>query len=295
MNKYNRVMDKVTVSADARRRILENIEKEIIESENSKTPLEGEKEKKSRKIIRFINYYGARAAVFVFIAVGAYAVIRTVGFKSSQETSAPESAIYETASEPVAEEEAETAGQTMTFDNSLEPELAQENDSYIDGEAVAETNDAAEIARDDDKSMSIQKRSGEEMARPEDMDNYKIRAGSVTELSHNLGYSVKEVESLSESSKNVEYYYSTDGAEIIYESPYGVINLYVSDDGAYLDGKPVDSKDYDEIRYIDTGTMTVSALGENGSYGIVYWTDDGITYVLAAENGITEDEVKSLF
>lgn len=323
MNKYNKVMDKIEVSEDMRQRILGNIEKEVSGSDNKSVPGGDGKDKRGR-IIRFINYYGARAAVFMLVAVGAYAVIRTVGINRTQETAAPESAVYESAevseSAVEAEEaaevvESEAAGEAVPEDaapdlmedeiaedfavenkaeseglaaiagNELNASEAQENSSFKQREAVGAANSTDQEALSPESSIS-----GDDHIILGD----RIKVESAEELSKNLGYPVKEVESLSKGSENAEYYYSPEGAEIVYESPYGEINIYVSDGGVFSGGRSVDPEDYGEMKDIDAGSRKVTALGRDGSYNVIFWTDDGITYIMTTENGITEEEIISI-
>ncbi len=440
MNKYNKVMDKITVSEDARRRILRNIEKEMSQT-GEITDIKGDRRKNSRRgIIRFITFYGSRAAVFMIIAVGAFAVVKTVGLKSTQETSAPETAMFEEAQAPeteqaepelmdsmdqemsaaeiedeaVTEEKTVETGGMADLDDqsanaSLESNAASEtgsangigketepaktefanpviNDrggqSTNDGVSginkdvgkanlgangtgtqntegagnAAVTNDAQNIegagdmdnadsapeevsggdtaqdsgssepsgedntgdssddsgsgdsGSDDSDDDSGDDDGGDEGDRPDipphdgtkpadDNIPYssKIQAESVSELSDKMGHNISEPANLSEMSEATEYYYCSDGSEIIYQSELGTMKLYASEGGGFTGDKEIDFDEYEEVDYIDTGSAIVEAYGEDGDYDAIWWTDGEVSYILIPEESITEVDIITLF
>ncbi len=135
-------MDKITVSEDARQRILENIEKEM--AQHGEIPdIKGAGKKNSRRrIIRFITFYGSRAAVFMIIAVGAFAVIKTVGLKSTQESSAPQAVMFE---EPQTTEGAKEAEQESWDATDQEMSAAETAEEALTEEKAAEAGEMADL------------------------------------------------------------------------------------------------------------------------------------------------------
>lgn len=99
LSKYNEVMDNLVITDEMKKRLLENIEKEVAADNNDEGGPENEtdsfqtvnisdydKKKKgsSGKIVKFISRYGSKAAVFALIALGSVGVIRLVGLNGEK-------------------------------------------------------------------------------------------------------------------------------------------------------------------------------------------------------------------
>ncbi len=189
LSKYNEVMDNIKVSEEMRQRILGNIEKELgegtlvqeadqakdisqvtkgTEKTGSRRPINRE------KIIRFITFYGSRAAVFLLIAAGTYGVIRTVGLKDNHQMSAPSSTMYEAESAydsaaETAEDYAEGAsedhifGAPAVYEKDLEAPDMSLMDSEEDAEA-AQTESVTDGALESEAQNGLLSSQGSNMA-----------------------------------------------------------------------------------------------------------------------------------
>ncbi len=324
MSKYNEVMDNIKVSEEMRQRILENIEKEISEGtlaqetdqakDISKSIKSTDKTNTKRnlnkeKIIRFITFYGSRAAVFLLIVAGAYGVFKAVGLDNHQ-TSAPSSTMYEAESsyDAEAESEADYAEAPAAYEEAAEaPEM-----SLMDTEEAAEeveTETVTEGAFEGDDLNALQP-AQESNAIPDNAigagnkaaseseyispDNMQ-QADSVSEMSDKLGYSVEEISFLSDNSSDVDYSYCSEGGEITYHSDYGTIHQFASDKGIFTGNTNPDIENSEVKTHIDAGAKTVDAYGEDGRYNTLIWDENGITYVIVSENGLTEDMIREIF
>ncbi len=151
MSKYQKVMDHVQVDDEMKKRILQNVEKEI-GKESTDQARESEKVTTApkKKIVDF-RRYAAIAATFAVLLIGSYAVIQMTGdikntsSTMSDSTSAPaataepamstdaeapamEEAMEEAAEVPAMEEAKEEAAEVPAYnEDAIEPSVATES------------------------------------------------------------------------------------------------------------------------------------------------------------------------
>ena len=149
MNKYQRVMEHVKVDDEMKKRILQNLEKELESGEDKAR----DQVVKTSKVVPFrqrfgegIKKYGAMVAMLAILLVGTAAVIRITGGVSN--TSAPsmsDSAMEAPAAAPAEEadeapvEEAEMAAEPASNEGMMEAESP-----VYDSETATETADSAQ-------------------------------------------------------------------------------------------------------------------------------------------------------
>ena len=142
MNKYQRVMEHVKVDDEMRKRILQNLEKELESGEDKARDQVVE----SSKVVPFkkrlgdgIKRYGGMVAMLAILLVGTAAVIRITGGVSN--TSAPsmsDSAMEAPAAAP-AEEAAEAPAATESaYEEAAEAPVEEAESPVYDSEATAE-------------------------------------------------------------------------------------------------------------------------------------------------------------
>lgn len=136
MSKYNEIMDKVRVDDDMKKRILQNLAKEIEADENLSGNLAAEDEDNNTdksKISKFpnrrlnvIKRYAFAAAACGVLFIGAYALIKNGGLNSNYATT--ESATYAPA--------AESAATTLPTIKDYSRETSFMKDEAIETEAM---------------------------------------------------------------------------------------------------------------------------------------------------------------
>ena len=380
MSKYNEVMDNIKVSEEMRKRILGNIEKELgegtllqeadqakdiskvtkgTEKTGSRIPINKE------KIIRFITFYGSRAAVFLLIAAGTYGVIRTVGLKDNHPMSAPSSTMYEAENsydaaaesaedyaeapavyekeseapatyeeeseapatygkdsesadmfltdadgaaetawtEPATEEAAETVGTESVTEEAAE---TVRTEPITDGDLKSEDQNGLGSAQESNMAAENAAGSTNKAAKAQDdvpaiadssyaTETTSNIAASVSEMSEKLGYDVEGLSFFAENSSEVEYSYCSEGGEITYHTEYGTIHLYASDKGVFTGNSGSAPGSFEAMKQIDTGAKMIDAFGEEDNYTTLIWRENGITYVIVSEKGLSEDLINKMF
>ncbi len=145
MNKYQKVMQHVRVDDEMKKRILQNVEKELSKEGTVKAPGMAD------KIVPFgkrlgdgVKRYAGIAAMFAVLFVGAAAVVKMTGGVSNMSTST----MSETAMEaPAATESAEMAEAPAAEEAAYEAEEAAE--ATYDSDSMAEAPAATESAYED--------------------------------------------------------------------------------------------------------------------------------------------------
>ncbi|MCR5670837.1 MAG: hypothetical protein K6G10_07515 [Butyrivibrio sp.] len=178
MNKYNEVMDKVRVDDDMRKRILENMEKEMMAEPSKGKVIRMSDKKKYRSILRYAGW--AAAAVILF--AGTTVVMQnsgknhmdsaTVSYEAqpASDMAAPmeaaEGAMAEEAYDEVEEAEAEMAIETeteeaMVAENEADAEKAEAPETADDTTLAGQANLASDTAKQEiekeDQADSAQK------------------------------------------------------------------------------------------------------------------------------------------
>ena len=149
MNKYQRVMEHVKVDDEMKKRILQNVEKELKSGADKARSVETSKVVPFKKRLGDgIKRYGGMVAMVAILLVGTAAVIRITGGVSN--TSAPsmsdsametpaaaEDAYYESA-ETATEEAAEPAATESPYEEAEEAPAQEAESPVYDSEATAE-------------------------------------------------------------------------------------------------------------------------------------------------------------
>lgn len=292
MNKYNEVMDKVKVTDDMRKRILQNIENADI---SNVTAFEEAKKKKENKIVPFIKRYGAIAAMFAVVLVGAYAVFGTVGKHEMGSSSPMESydatetaAVEEYAAEEAVEEAAQ-ATEAPEMEAEYDSDSAPIMTSPAMGQAVKEPA-AQEKTKDSAKTESAEKD-----ARNSDI----LEFASAGELSAQAGEEITDIVSLVKQSTESHYLlyddgmmeidYFVDGANIYYRKvPEKAVSEYASSDisGEFIGYSVVSEK--------TIGETTVTLKGTEETVNVASWTRDGYVYSLLHDRGLEDEAMTEL-
>lgn len=133
MNKYQRVMEHVKVDDEMKKRILQNLEKEMA--------AEPKVVQFGRSAIRQIKRHSGMAAMFAILLLGAFAVVRITGDISN--TSAP--SMSDTAMEaPAAEEAMEAPAATESaYEEAAEPVEAPATEEAMETTGSAKTEEDA--------------------------------------------------------------------------------------------------------------------------------------------------------
>lgn len=293
MNKYNEVMDKVKVTDDMRKRILQNIEDTDLDKVSS---IELQNAKKKNKIVPFIRKYSSMAAMFAVILVGAYAVFVVLPGrdKSASYSTAPVDTyeISESATESAMEPQAETAAETPGY----YAEKTQDTDEFAEDEAepamgpVLETMPAVPSAGEVESNGKEAMGSKTESASDAEMAA-ALEFASAEQLSKEAGTSIKDIESfLNNSLENhyllyengmMEIDYFVDGGNIYYrKASEEAASEYVNSDitGEYIDYSVV-------VKETVNGTE-VTLRGTDNSFNVATWTADGYEYSLIHEKGL---------
>lgn len=156
MNKYQRVMEYVKVDDEMKKRILQNVEKELKSGADKARSVETSKVVPFKKRLGDgIKKYGTMVAMVAILLVGTAAVIRFTGGVSN--TSAPsmsDSAMEAPAAAP-AEEAAEAPAATESpYEEAAEADMAAEAPAEEAAEAPAAEAEMAEPATNEDMAES---------------------------------------------------------------------------------------------------------------------------------------------
>ncbi len=162
MNKYQRVMEHVKVDDEMKKRILQNVEKEL----NSGEDKARDQVVKTSKVVPFrqrfgdgIKKYGAMVAMLAILLVGTVAVIRITGGVSN--TSAP--SMSDSAMEAPAAAPAEEAAEVEMAEPATNEDMAES--PVYDSEATAEP--AVEEPAEPSQHVGSAKTEGELSETPE--------------------------------------------------------------------------------------------------------------------------------
>ncbi|WP_026516339.1 hypothetical protein [Butyrivibrio sp. MC2021] len=279
MSKYNEVMDKVKVTDDMRKRILQNIENA---DTSNVTSFEVVKKKKENKIVPFIRRYGALAAMFAVVLVGAYAVFGTVG-RHEMGSSAPAGSY----------EMAETA--TMTESATEEAMIDAAPEAAMEAPAAPAAGSDKAKSEINSTPMPAMEAMEEADEMEEDSDSaFEVTAtefASALELSENTGAEIYDIESLLARSAETHY--------LGYENGMAEISYLVDGDSVSL--KAVASANFDEF-FVEgdvvsekaVGDYTVTLWGEGKTVKTALWNTENQYYYLSSDNGMTEDEMTEL-
>ena len=280
MNKYNEVMDKVKVTDEMRNRILQNIENTDIESVSQiheAVPV------KENKIVPFIRRYGAMAAMFAVILVGAYAVfVALPGSDKGASTSAP-SAGYEMA-------ESATESAMESAEEYAATETAEETDSFMAQDSISNAKPVMEGTPLPSHASKADETAGSfEIESPVGT----LEFASAEELSHEAGNVIADIESFADKSTESHYLlyengmmeidYFVDGSNIYFrKASEEAAEEYANNDitGEYIDYSVVLTKSVE-------GTE-VTLRGTDEAFNVASWTLGGYEYSLIHEKGLDE-------
>lgn len=200
MSKYNEVMDNLVITDEMKKRLLENIEKEVAADNNDEGGPENEtysyqtvnisdydkkKNGSSGKIVKFISRYGSKAAVFALIALGSVGVIRLVGLNG--EKSYESASTADNSYDSVAEESSQYSEPVKGGLDKQSPEGNNQTGSDLDSIIEEpESYDSVDSSRDEEgkfeisESDSAKNEAAETEAAAEPMDKLTITmAGDV--------------------------------------------------------------------------------------------------------------------
>lgn len=308
LNKYNEIMENVKVSDEMRKRILDNIEKEALESE--KVSEVSTKEKKSgATIINFRQYAKAAAAIALLIAgFGVSSLVLGRFGSKNMESSAP-----------AATESAQEFAMEATDSAELYEESALETEEAATEEAI---DSAAEYTNEDELAGAMY--DAEPSLSPERTDDSKngmksestgaveTEGEAATEQAADATWEVKEYASAEELSKESHIEISDIeslkdvATEITYRYYYtlGIVEIqYQTSDNQFTYRKSPTRYDYfltgnyefyetKETEVINNVSCTIEGYGS--SYQQATWSTDEGNYSLFSENGMSLTEFEDI-
>ena len=268
MNKYNEIMENITVSKDMRDRILANVEKEIIEDIDF-TPVKKKRNAdwlSSPKVIKFGKFVGT-AASFLICAAGIATIFWIRNYKW-----APDSSMN-------LEEAAVTAWDTAF--SSDKQEMATEemaNETMVAG-VMAETESATESAQMDDYSEAKE-------------------FSSLAKMSREAGTSFKEIQYLDSFSSGKDYYLYNGNVAFISYDVEGNRVIVREMDALYGDSIPEDvgasKAGLGSSDSLLAGDIAVNLFGNDELYTIAEWSKDGLIFQLESSEALTYEDMKEL-
>ncbi len=134
MSKYQEVMDHIKVDDEMKKRILQNVEKQLEEA-----PKEVDTPK--AKVVPF-RRYAAIAATLAILLLGSYAVSQVTGSitNTSSSTSLYEPAMDAASEAPAMEEAAEAPAMEAETETAAEPTYSNKNEAPVKAEDSAQVN-----------------------------------------------------------------------------------------------------------------------------------------------------------
>lgn len=118
-------------------------------------------------------------------------------------------------------------------------------------------------------------------------------ASSLEELSETVGFTVNELEYLPFDVTETDYFsYLDETAEIVYTGDDNVCTYRVSPGNEDNSG---DYNFYDSETTMEIDGLTVTLKGSDDSWNLAIWTDNGFSYSVHFEEGISTEAVKDLF
>ena len=307
LSKYNEVMDNIKVTDEMRQRILLNIEKEMGSAGNSGNSLNNQtnisdfsslKKKKDNNVVFFIKKYGSMVAIFALIVAGSYGVIRTVGLNGSKGEMAATSSQEMAAEDSIYEEEAVNSADLTeaTEESAYDMDMAEgvfesASETAQDIPDVTESAEPALAAKDDKEKDSLKDDAASlsnAIGSPEGV------LTSAKELSKELGFTIKDIDSLKDKAVSTEYCLHDAGGEIIYITSDDKISYCASSKGSFVGGRDVDITSFAKSTTIEAGDKRALAYGDGDVFKLAYWEEDGIWYSIISDKGMTEDEMTSI-
>lgn len=293
MSKYNEAMDKIKVTDDMKKRILQNIEDTNFDNVTAFDPVP-KKSKKENKIISFVRSYGAVAAMFAVVLVGAYAVFGTMSGNKSMESATLEapSATYE-----MVEEATEAAYEEAEADEAapvMEAKGTEDSAMMMEPSAVPDASAKSENTKDATGTKPATEDGTETAAM-----GIVVEFSSAAELSAEAGYEISDIDSLlAQSSENHYLLYENGMIEIDYYVDGG--NVYyrkATEEAAseYANGNITgDYIDYADVvtRNIEGTEVTLQGTGD--AFNVASWTMDGVRCLLVYEKGLEDSAMMSL-
>ena len=283
MSKYNEVMDKVKVTDDMKKRILQNIENA---EDSNVTSFEEVKKKKENKIVPIIKRYGAVAAMFAVVLVGAYAVFGNVA-KHEMESSAPAGSYEMAESTTMTESATESAMEVAETDEAVMEEAEEDAMEAPATPAVGNDNAMYEAQSAPIKDVSGSK--AESVA----VNSKILEFASAKELSAEAGEEIKDIESLlRKSSENHYILYDNGMMEIDYFIDGGNIYYRKSTEEAATEyansGRSGEYIDYSRTVKKTIAGTEVTLKGTEDTYNVAGWTKDGWVYSFIHQKGLDD-------
>ncbi len=301
LTKYDEIMNEISLTPEAKERIIDNIADSVYGSKASGTS--SDKEVRMKRV-RIRKYLTAAACVVLLIA-GTYGISRTDVFNKFAMDMGGSDSGYEFEEESATAEESEA------------PRESEENNDYGAGGELADS-DAPEASADENTAESVPNANGSAPAAniEEDLDDAaadndldaKAFDGKNTqstwnvtefesseELSEYLGFEISspEFDSLNEGYDCVTYRaYGDYMGEIVYT--FGDSENYYRK-GIGSDDVSGDYNDYDQMAEFDGEKRSGTLKGNKGKYVLAIWTDiDGYAYAAYVEKGMNESDWFSL-
>ena len=288
MSKYNEVMDKVKVTDDMKKRILQNIEN--AESSNV-TSFEEVKKKRENKIVPIIQRYGAVAAMFAVVLVGAYAVFGNVA-KHEMGSSAPSSSYEMADSTAMTESATESAMETAATEEAID---AEEEEALESPAILANEDNGAMYEADSAPAKDISESKAESVT----ISSQILEFASAKELSDEAGEEILDIESLfRKSSENHYILYDNGMMEIDYFIDGGNIYYRKSTEEAATEyansGRSGEYLNYSSTVVKTIAGTEVTMKGTEKIFNIAGWTKDGWVYSLIFEKGLEAEAMTAV-
>ncbi|MBO4457861.1 MAG: hypothetical protein J5802_09085 [Butyrivibrio sp.] len=265
MSKYNKIMDNVVVTEDMKNRILQNIEKELDDTENDDKIVHIEsmtnatlKNGSSSDKFSYMRWVNLAAAAAVIVVSGV--AVRNVILDSN--TSSP------------------------TYNSAVKTEANSESmypADYDRSEAASDTAQEAEAAED------IQSDAEATAQAVWDSKTY----ATLNDLSAAVGFDVKECTSFD--AEETEYRsIGKDLAQITYKTQDNEICVrQMQGDVEFIDISG-DYEQYDDIIDEEVAGKTVTLRGFGDSFKSASWADGSSTFVISLENAVPKEAMMEL-
>ena len=299
LSKYNEVMDKVKVTDDMKKRILQNIEDTNFDDVKTFESVP-KKEKKENKIISFVRTYGAVAAMFAVVLVGAYAVFGNMSGRKSMESATSEApaATYEMAEETT---EAAYADEEAATDEAAPIMGAQGGDAVNSAPMMEPSAMPAPAAPSkNDKTKDTAKNESVETEQDEmEVPSMVTEFASAKELSAEAGGTITDIDSLLNASTENHYLlYDSGMMEINYYIDGGNVYYRVASEEAaseYVNGDIAgDFIDYPTKTVRTINGVEVTLQGTETAFNAAGWEKDGVHYCLLHEKGLDDGAMTEL-
>ncbi|WP_143008394.1 hypothetical protein [Pseudobutyrivibrio sp. YE44] len=272
--KYNDIMDQVTLSDEAKSRILENI-RNYDNSENKDNKIE-----ESPKVVKFTNWrkYTAVAAAAAVVVVAGSAIHMQSNIKS-------DTAMMESATEVAGSTETYEASEEALEDGATTPDAVTEGEAdegYPDYDVPLESAKSASGKRnllDNIFDKKTEKSESTTIANP------LVEYDSAKELSDAAGFTIKDLNTKKFPFKITSTSYILIGgttAEIIYYGEDDKAICYRKAAGHNDISGDYNTYEYEKQEFNGNGSITLKGNEEN-KYSLALWEDANYSYSLSME------------